>query len=134
MGTMLPGFSLTALYFLFPGLTVKTIFTGAYANPGIVLGLANLAASLYAGLNIWLNYALSLKKPAFIYAMVGVLCWQGFGMVLFGRENLVKMTLIMVSAGLLGNLAGFVTTRSAVAKPVFSSRQPVMAYRQLDEG
>jgi O-antigen/teichoic acid export membrane protein len=134
-GTMLPGFFLTVLYFLFPGVLVKTIFTGAYANPGIILGIANLAASLYAGLNIWLNYALSLKKPAFIYAMLGVLCWQAVGMVLFGRDNLVSMTLVMVSAGLLGNLAGFVTTRSTVSKPkaAFSS-SPTVMYRQADEG
>ena len=116
-GTLLPGFLLTTLYFLFPGALVKAIFTGAYTNPGIVLGLANLAATLYAGMNIWLNYALSLERPAFIYAVIGVLCWQGLGMVLFGRENLVYMTLIMVSAGLLANLAGFAIAWSPVEGP-----------------
>jgi len=109
-GTVLPGLLLTTLYFFFPGALVKAIFTGAYTNPGIVLGLANLAASLYAGLNIWLNYALSLERPAFVYAVIGVLCWQGLGMVLFGRENLVHMALVMVSAGVLANLAGFALT------------------------
>lgn len=116
-GTLLPGFLLTTLYFLFPGALVKAIFTGAYANPGIVLGLANLAASLYAGMNIWLNYALSLERPAFIYAVIGVLCWQGVGMVLVGRESLVRMTLIMVSAGLLANLAGFAMAWSPQEDP-----------------
>jgi len=56
---VLPGLVLSTICFLFPGALVKAIFTNAYDNPGIVLGLANLAASLYAGLNIWLNYALS---------------------------------------------------------------------------
>ena len=108
-GALLPGLLLTILYFLFPGWLVRIIFTDAYANPGIVLALASLAASLYAGLNIWLNYALSLERPAFIYALVGVLVWQGVGMFLFGRESLVHMTLVMVSAGVTGNLAGFIT-------------------------
>jgi hypothetical protein len=108
-GTLAPGLLLTVLYFLSPGLWVRIIFTDAYANPGIVLGLASLAASLYAGLNVWLNYALALERPAFIYALVGVLLCQGLGMFLFGRESLVHMTLVMVSAGVMGNLAGFVT-------------------------
>ena len=113
-GALVPGLVLTIFYFLFPGWLVRMIFTDAYANPGIILGLASLAASLYAGLNIWLNYALSLERPAFIYALVGVLVWQGLGMFLFGRESLVRMTLVMVSAGALGNLAGFNTTWSIV--------------------
>jgi hypothetical protein len=72
--------------------------------------LVNLAATLYAGLNIWLNYALSLKRLSFIYILVGVLLWQGMGMYFFGRDSLVHMSLVMVSAGLAGNLAGFATT------------------------
>jgi O-antigen/teichoic acid export membrane protein len=108
-GALAPGLVLTVLYFLSPALWVKIIFTSAYANPGIILGLASLAASLNAGLNVWLNYALALERPAFIYALVGVLLWQGVGMFLFGRESLVHMTLVMVSAGVMGNLAGFVT-------------------------
>jgi hypothetical protein len=107
-GALAPGLALTTLYFLSPELWVRIIFTEAYANPGIVLGLASLAASLNAGLNIWLNYALALERPAFIYALVGVLLWQGLGMFLFGRESLVHMTLVMVSAGVMGNLAGFI--------------------------
>jgi O-antigen/teichoic acid export membrane protein len=115
--TLLPGFALTALYFLFPGALVKVVFTGAYSNPGVVLGLANLAASLNAGLNIWLNYALSLNRTSLIYILIGVLAWQSLGMFLFGRDSLMHMTLVMVSAALLGNLGGFVTTWFTVATP-----------------
>jgi O-antigen/teichoic acid export membrane protein len=116
-GALVPGLVLTVFYFLFPGWLVRVIFTAAYANPGIVLALASLAASLYAGLNIWLNYALSLERPAFIYALVGVLLWQGVGMFMFGRESLVHMTLVMVSAGVMGNLAGFITNWYIVPAP-----------------
>ncbi len=110
--TLLPGFGLTAVYLLFPRFIVRTIFTSAYSNPGIILGLANLAASLYAGLNIWLNYALSLNRPLFIYILAAILLWQAAGMYLFGRDNLIHMTIVMVSAGLAGNLAGLATTWS----------------------
>jgi hypothetical protein len=51
----------------------------------------------------------------FIYALVGVLLWQGLGMFLFGRESLVHMTLVMVSAGAMGNLAGFITNWHTVS-------------------
>jgi O-antigen/teichoic acid export membrane protein len=116
-GALVPGLVMTILYSLFPGWLVRVIFTDAYANPGIVLALASLAASLYAGLNIWLNYALSLERSAFIYALVGVLVWQGVGMFLLGRESLVHMTLVMVSAGVMGNLAGFITNWYIVPAP-----------------
>jgi hypothetical protein len=111
----LPGFALTALYLLYPSLIVRTIFTAAYTNPGIVLGMANLAASFYAGLNIWLNYALSLNRLSFIYILVGVLICQGAGMYLLGRDSLVHMTMVMAASGLIGNLAGFVTMWSGFA-------------------
>ncbi len=113
-GALVPGLGITAIYFLSPGALVRIVFTGAYSDPGIVLGLASLAASLYAGLFIWLNYALSLERPTFVFALIGVVAWQGVGIFLFGRENLVYMTLVMVSAGVVGNLAGFVITWSAV--------------------
>jgi hypothetical protein len=38
-------------------------------------------------------------------------------MFLFGRDSLVHMTLVMVSAGLAGNLAGFATTWSSTVAP-----------------
>jgi len=114
---VLPGLGLSAIFFAFPGVLTKAIFTGAYGNPGIVLGLANLAASLFAGLNIWLNFALSQERPGFIYAILGALFWQALGMYLFGRGSLVHMTMVMVSAGVVGNLAGFLTTWTTVPRP-----------------
>ena len=109
-----PGLAITTVYFLYPGMLVKAIFTSAYSNPGAVLGLASLAATLYAGLFIWLNYSLSLDRRGFVYALIGVLSWQMVGMFLFGRGSLIRMTLVMVSAGLISNLAGFATTRTKI--------------------
>ena len=110
MGALAPGLALTVFYCLSSGWLVRIVFTAAYGDPGIVLGLASLAATLYAGLNIWLNYALSRERPAFIYSLAGVLLWQVLGMFVFGRTNLVHMAWVMVSAGALGNVAGFITT------------------------
>jgi O-antigen/teichoic acid export membrane protein len=105
-----PGLGLTILYFLFPGAIVSRIFTNAYTDPGIVLGLSSLAATLYGGINIWLNYAVSLKRYSFIPILAVVLVLQGTSMYLLGKESLVYMTLAMVLAGLLGNLAGLAAT------------------------
>jgi O-antigen/teichoic acid export membrane protein len=108
-----PGLALTAVYFLVPGWLVRTVFTGAYADPGIVLGLASLAATLYAGIHIWLNYALSLERESYVYALSAILAAQGMGMYVLGRQRLVQMTLVMVAAAIAGNVAGYATTRSA---------------------
>jgi O-antigen/teichoic acid export membrane protein len=124
--TLVPGLALTTVYFFFPASLVKNIFTGAYANPGVVLGLATLAASLYAGLNIWFNYALSLERRLpFLFALLGVLLLQAAGMFLFGRHSLVHMTIVMVAAALLGNVAGLATTWATA--PVRNGSMPETA-------
>jgi O-antigen/teichoic acid export membrane protein len=106
-----PGLLITSLYFLVHGTLVVRIFSGTYADPGIVLGLASLATTFYAGLNIWLNYAVAIERPAFIYALLAVAVAQAIGMVVFGRDDLVSMTIVMVFFAVLGNLAGFFTAR-----------------------
>lgn len=107
--TLTPGFLLTALYFSFPQFLVQTIFTDVYADPGLVLGLAGLATTLYAGINIWLNYALSLERRGYVWALVGVVVLQMAGMGVW-HGSLVEITAVMVAAGLLGNIAGVITT------------------------
>lgn len=116
LATLLPGLLLTGLYFALPGPLVQTIFTDSYRDPGLVLGMVGLATTLFAGLNIWLNYALSLDRPLFVYALVATAVLQAAGMALF-HHSLVAIALTMVTAGVLGNLAGFLTTWGRVAKP-----------------
>jgi len=103
--TLLPGLAVTVVYFLNPGFLVQTIFTDAYANPGVVLGLVGLATTLYSGVNIWLNYALSLERAAFVYALALIVLLQVAAMLLF-PFSLPVFAAIMVTAGLLANLAG----------------------------
>jgi O-antigen/teichoic acid export membrane protein len=109
-GVLIPGLILTTICLIFPGPLVRTIFGPAYTTPGLVLGLASWAAVLYAGLNIWLNYALSLERPIFIYVLVGVLFLQALCMYGFCQTSLLYMTVVMVLGGLLANLLGFLTT------------------------
>ena len=109
-----PGLLVTALCFLRPGPLVATIFGPGYSDPGVVLGLATLAATLHAGVHIWLNYALSLERKQFAYVLVAILSVQAIGMVLLGRDSLLNMTLVMVSSGLVANLAGYLATTSGV--------------------
>jgi len=101
--TLLPGLALTVVYFLFPTWLVSTIFGSAYQDPGFVLGLVGLATTLFATLNIWLNYALSLKRPAFITALVVVVIGQLLGMIFF-HASLAAIATTMVIAGLVGNV------------------------------
>lgn len=103
--TLLPGLLLTAVYFLWPGRLVELVFGAAYADPGRVLGLVGLATTLYAGVNIWLNYALSLERRIYIVALVIIVLLQVGGMVLF-HGRLETIALLMVAAALLANVAG----------------------------
>jgi len=107
--TLLPGLALTLLYYLFPAQIVQMVFGDAYGDPGILLPLVGLATTLYAGVNIWLNYALSLEKKAYVLSLAAIVFLQITAMLVF-HEELVSIALIMVAAGLMGNLAGAVTT------------------------
>jgi len=115
---LIPGLLLTGVYSLFPGAPIRIIFGGAYSNPGNLLALVNLAATLYAGIYIWLNYALALNRPAFVYASIAVVIWQALTMFIAGRQSLVQMAFAMIFAALLGHLAGILTIWS----PVFTTR------------
>jgi O-antigen/teichoic acid export membrane protein len=110
VAAMAPGLGLTALYAAAPGLVVRTVFTDAYADPGVVLALATLAATLHAGVNIWLNYGLSTARSGFLYVLAAAVLWQGGAMVLFARESLTRMALVMAAAALAANLGGYLTT------------------------
>jgi O-antigen/teichoic acid export membrane protein len=103
--TLLPGFLLTIAYFLWPGQIVELVFGDAYVNPGRVLGLVGLATTLYAGVNIWLNYALSLERHSYVLALVVVVLLQVAGMVVY-HGRLETIAWLMVTAGLLANVAG----------------------------
>lgn len=107
VATLLPGLALTLLYFLFPGRLVQTIFTDAYADPGVVLGLVGLATTLFAGVNIWLNYALSLGKRPFVYALAVIVLVQLVAM--FVSPTVYVLAWVMVVAGVVGNVLGGVT-------------------------
>ncbi len=109
MATLLPGLFLTVLYWLAPGRIVSTVFGDAYADPGRLLGLVGLATTLYAGVNIWLNYALSLERRWFVVALAGIVAFQVTGMLLL-NATLESIALVMIAAGALGNIAGLVIT------------------------
>ena len=107
--TFLVGALLTAAYFLASGLIVQTIFSDIYADPGIVLGLVGVATTLYAGISIWLTYALSLDRHNFVVALAILAAGVILAMSLY-HESLVTIASIMILAGAAGNLAGAITT------------------------
>lgn len=109
IATFLVGAFLTVAYFLASGLIVQTIFTDIYADPGIVLGLVGIATTLYAGISIWLNYALSLDRHSFVFGLAVLVVLVILAMGLY-HESLVAIASIMIAAGIAGNLIGAVTT------------------------
>ena len=105
VAALLPGLGLTGLLFVASGPLITLLFGPAYGDPGMVLGLVGLATTLFAGLNLWLNYALSTERPFFVYGLALVTLLQGTAMFLFHRE-LVMIAGIMVVMGILGNILG----------------------------
>lgn len=103
--TLLPGLLLTVLYWLWPAEIVRLVFGPAYTDPGILLAMVGLATTFYAAVNIWLLYALSLERRAYVAALVVIVTGQIMSMVLF-HAQLETIAAIMIAAGLLGNLAG----------------------------
>ena len=88
---------------------VQAVFTDVYNDPGIVLGLVGIATTLYAGISIWLNYALSLDRHNFVMALA-ILVVFVIGAMGFFHDSVVIIASIMITAGVAGNLAGAVTT------------------------
>jgi O-antigen/teichoic acid export membrane protein len=103
--TLLPGLGLTAVYLLAPGWIVDMVFRGQYANPGMLLGWIGLATTLFAGVNIWLNYALSVEKRPFIYLLAFIALVQ-IAAILLLTHTLITLAFVLTAAGLLGNLVG----------------------------
>jgi O-antigen/teichoic acid export membrane protein len=103
--TFLTGLILTAVFFLFPGLIVELVFRGQYPSPGLLLGWVGLATTLFAGVNIWLNYALSLKRRPFIFLLAVIAVGQ-ITAVLLLSHTLMTIAWVLLASGLAANLAG----------------------------
>lgn len=120
--TLFPGLILTVLYFLYPGEIVGAVFGSAYSDPGVLLALVGLATTLYAGVSIWLNYALSLERRAYIVALALIVALEIMAMLLF-HQRLESIAAVMIVSALVGNIAG-----AALTLPASTSMRPV----QLD--
>jgi O-antigen/teichoic acid export membrane protein len=109
VATFALGAVLTGLFFLASDVLVEAIFTDAYSDPGPILGLVGIATTLYAGVNIWLNYALSLDRRSFIYLLAVLVLLAIAGMALF-HVSISQIVAVMIIAGVAGNIAGAATT------------------------
>jgi len=106
---LLPGLALTLLYFLYPDTIVALVFgVGRYANPGPVLGLVGAATTLFAGVNIWLNYALSLERGGYVYGLAALVAAQLAALWL--ASSVTAVAIIMLLTGLAANLIGALLT------------------------
>jgi O-antigen/teichoic acid export membrane protein len=118
------GLVVTLIYFLVSGPLVTAVFSDAYTDPGLVLGLVGIATTLYAGINIWLNYALSLRRPAYIVALA-VLVVLVIGAMAVYHPSLTAIAGIMITAGVLGNLAGVFTALPQPAASALEQAPPM---------
>jgi len=107
--TVAVGLVLTLIYFLVSGPLVQAVFSGAYNDPGIVLGLVGIATTLYAAINVWLNYALSLQKHSFVVGLAVLVLLVIAAMFIYHPSTTAVAT-IMIIAGVSGNLLGAATT------------------------
>ena len=107
--TVAVGLVLTLIYFLVSGPLVQAVFSGAYNDPGIVLGLVGIATTLYAAISIWLNYALSLQKHSFVVGLAVLVLLVIAAMFIYHPSTTAVAT-IMIIAGVSGNLLGAATT------------------------
>ena len=105
--TLLPGLLLTVAYALWPGEIVALVFGAAYADPGRLLPLVGLATTLYAAVNIWLNYALSLERRAYVVLLAAIVAAQLTAMLLF-HDRLESIAWAMVGAAAAANVVGLV--------------------------
>ncbi len=103
--TFLPGLILTAVFFLVPGWIVELVFQGQYASPGLLLGWVGLATTLFAGVNIWLNYALSLGRRPFIF-LLAVIALAQITAVLLLSHTLLTVAWVLLASGVAANLVG----------------------------
>ncbi|HRQ37611.1 MAG TPA: hypothetical protein PLD25_06830 [Chloroflexota bacterium] len=108
--TLIPGLLLTLLYFLFPGPIVALVFRGQYENPGALLGWIGLAVTLYAGVNIWLNYALAVRARPYIFLLALVVVAEVTAVLLLAH-TLQTLAFISLLAGLSANLLGLLLLR-----------------------
>lgn len=107
--TLAVGLVLTVFYYFASDVIVTTIFSESYNDPGLVLPMVGAATTLYAAINIWLNYALSLNHHAFIITLAGLVLVLILGMFLF-HDSLEIIAGIMIIIGIAGNIAGALTT------------------------
>jgi O-antigen/teichoic acid export membrane protein len=108
--TLIPGLLLTLLYFLFPGPIVELVFRGQYDNPGRLLGWVGLVVTLYAGVNIWLNYALAVGVRPYIFLLAIIVVGEVTAVLLLAH-TLQTLAFISLLAGLSANLAGLLLLR-----------------------
>jgi O-antigen/teichoic acid export membrane protein len=118
------GLVLTIIYFLASGPLVRTVFSGAYNDPGIVLGLVGIATTLYAAISIWLNYALSLQKHSFVVGLAILVLVVIAAMVLY-HPSTTAIATIMIIAGITGNLLGVVTTLGRPDAAIEETQSPL---------
>ena len=97
----------TLLYFALPEWIMQTVFGVDFSLPFQLLGLIGIATSLFAAINIWLQYALSLKRRNYVLVLCLIVVAQ-FVALLIWNDSVMQIATALVGAGVAGNLAGLI--------------------------
>ncbi|HSH01118.1 MAG TPA: hypothetical protein VLL52_01280 [Anaerolineae bacterium] len=100
---IVPGLGLSFLFFLFPDWITLTLFGDEYTSLGVVMPLVGLATTFFAGINVWLNYALSTARPAYVYCLAALLGGQVVALW-WWHGTLEQVGLILMVVALAGNV------------------------------
>jgi O-antigen/teichoic acid export membrane protein len=108
----LPCGLVAAAYSLWPDAILGVVLGDQYVVSGAVLGILGAAMTFRALTNVWLNYYLSIRQNAFLYAMLAAVALQ-LGWVILFHGSLVQVVGGLLGAALLLNIAGVLLFRRA---------------------
>ena len=98
---------LAGIYAIWPDAILQVVLGSQYAVSGMVLGILGAAMTLRALTNVWLNYFLSIRRNAFLYAMLAAVAIQLAWVTLF-HGSLVQVVTGLMGTALLLNLAAMI--------------------------
>jgi hypothetical protein len=98
--TLLPCAGLVLAYFAAPNLLLKGVFGVENPFAGPVLGWLAVAMSVYALVNVWTNYYLSIRKTRFMYALLISVVVQ-FSFLTGFHASLTQVVIVVAMTGVV---------------------------------
>jgi O-antigen/teichoic acid export membrane protein len=117
--TFLVTFLATAFYFLFPKFVIDVFFGEKYYAVAQYLGLFAIVASLYAFVNLFIQYLLSIKKIKYIWVFLVIAVLEIIAIFFFGLNVYAILLIVLLTqavAILVGILFIYLTRKESRIK------------------